>query len=93
MSAQRIEGKIVAEKVKLEVAQGVAALKLRGITPGLTVIIVGADPASQVYVRNKVAACEKVGIRSSHIELPAETTQTELLSHIARLNADPYRST
>ncbi len=89
MTAHRIEGKLIAEKVKLEVAQGIAALAVHGITPGLAVVIVGSDPASKVYVRNKVAACEKVGIKSTHIELAATTSQTELEAVVSKLNADP----
>ncbi len=89
MTAQRLEGKPVAEKVKAEVAAGVAVLKAGGVTPGLAVIIVGEDAASQVYVRNKIAACEKVGIASFHDVLPAATTQSALLAKIAALNANP----
>jgi methylenetetrahydrofolate dehydrogenase (NADP+)/methenyltetrahydrofolate cyclohydrolase len=87
MTAIRIDGKAIAEKVKNEVAQGAAALRAKGIVPGLAVIIVGEDAASQVYVRNKVAACEKVGIRSFHYELPATTTQADLLARVDALNA------
>ncbi len=89
MPAQRIDGKAIADKVRGEVASEVACLRTRGIVPGLAVIIVGADPASQVYVRNKVIACEKASIASIHLELPASISQTELLDHVARLNADP----
>ena len=60
-----------------------------GLRPGLTVILVGADPPSQVYVRNKIAACREVGIRSDLIELPASISQAELLGRIDALNADP----
>jgi methylenetetrahydrofolate dehydrogenase (NADP+) / methenyltetrahydrofolate cyclohydrolase len=88
MSAGIIDGKAIAEKVKAEVAHGVAARKAQGLATGLAVVIVGNDPASQVYVRNKVATCEKVGIESTHVELPAMVSQAELLSHVARLNAD-----
>jgi methylenetetrahydrofolate dehydrogenase (NADP+) / methenyltetrahydrofolate cyclohydrolase len=89
MSAQIIEGKAIAEKVKAEVAAGVAERAARGLSTGLAVVIVGQDPASHVYVRNKVAACEKVGITSTHIELPENTTQSELLAQVKTLNADP----
>ncbi len=88
MTAQRIDGKAIAEKVKAEVALGVAARSARGLSTGLAVVIVGNDPASHVYVRNKVVACEKVGIVSTHIELPESTTQNELLAHVQRLNTD-----
>jgi methylenetetrahydrofolate dehydrogenase (NADP+) / methenyltetrahydrofolate cyclohydrolase len=89
MSAQIIDGKAIAEKVKAEVAAGVAERAARGLSTGLAVVIVGQDPASHVYVRNKVAACEKVGITSTHIELPENTTQSELLAQVKTLNADP----
>ena len=88
MTAQRIDGKAIAEKVKIEVAQGVAARKAQGLVTGLAVVIVGQDPASHVYVRNKVAACEKVGIVSTHIELPETITQDALLAQVTKLNAD-----
>ena len=88
--AQIIDGKAIArqldEKTKAEVDALVAAGKPR---PGLTVILVGHDPASEVYVRRKMKGCEKVGIRSSEHRLPVETTQDALLTLIARLNADP----
>jgi methylenetetrahydrofolate dehydrogenase (NADP+) / methenyltetrahydrofolate cyclohydrolase len=88
VSAQIIDGKAIAEKVKAEVAQGVAARTARGLSTGLAVVIVGQDPASHVYVRNKVAACEKVGITSTHIEMPENTTQATLLAQVQALNAD-----
>src|SRR5690606_18285093 len=88
--AQVIDGRAVArqldEKTKAEVDALVAAGKPR---PGLTVILVGQDPASEVYVRRKIKACEKVGVRSSEHRLPAETSQEDLLDLIAQLNADP----
>jgi methylenetetrahydrofolate dehydrogenase (NADP+) / methenyltetrahydrofolate cyclohydrolase len=89
VSAQIIDGKAIAEKVKAEVAAGVAERTARGLSTGLAVVIVGQDPASHVYVRNKVAACEKVGITSTHIELPENTTQAALLAQVKALNADP----
>jgi methylenetetrahydrofolate dehydrogenase (NADP+) / methenyltetrahydrofolate cyclohydrolase len=89
VSAQIIDGKAIAEKVKAEVAAGVAERRARGLSTGLAVVIVGQDPASHVYVRNKVAACEKVGITSTHIELPENTTQAALLAQVKALNADP----
>ena len=88
MSAQHIDGKAIAEKVKAEVALGVAARKALGLSTGLAVVIVGHDPASHVYVRNKVAACEKVGIVSTHIELPENISQETLLAQVKKLNAD-----
>jgi len=84
-----IKGKEVAEYVLADVRAGVDALLARGITPCLAVILVGDDPASEVYVRKKKEKCEELGIRSLQIHLPAETTQQELLARVEALNADP----
>jgi len=84
-----IDGKAVAAKVRGEVAERVKALKAQGIAPGLTVVRVGEDPASAVYVRGKRKDCEEVGILSVEHHLPATTSQAELLSLVHRLNADP----
>jgi len=89
MSARIIDGKAVAAKLRIEHRERVEALAKQGVRPGLSVILVGADPPSQVYVRNKIAACREVGIRSDLIQLPAEITQAELLKRIDALNADP----
>ena len=87
--AKIIDGKQISSAMLDTVAAEVAALKAQNIEPCLAVILVGEDPASQVYVRNKQRACERVGIRSvSHI-LPVDTTQQELLDLIGSLNADP----
>ena len=88
MTAIRIDGNVLAEKVRGRIAADVATLKARGITPGLAVILVGESAASQVYVRNKVAACGKVGMHSVMHKLPTETTEAELLALIASLNND-----
>ncbi|MBE3573128.1 MAG: bifunctional methylenetetrahydrofolate dehydrogenase/methenyltetrahydrofolate cyclohydrolase FolD [Moorella humiferrea] len=88
MAAQILDGKQIAAAVREEVKAEVAGLKERGITPGLAVVLVGDDPASQVYVRNKHKACEEVGIYSEVHRLPAETTQEELLDLIKQLNND-----
>ena len=88
MSAQLLDGKVMSEALRGEIAQRVAALKEKGVTPGLAVILVGEDPASQIYVRNKGVGCEQVGIHSVTIRLPETTTQEELEGHIRRLNAD-----
>jgi methylenetetrahydrofolate dehydrogenase (NADP+) / methenyltetrahydrofolate cyclohydrolase len=88
MTAIRIDGNLLAEKVRGRIASVVAALKARGITPGLAVIVVGDDPASQVYVRNKVAACGKVGMHSVLHRLPADTSEAALLAMIESLNND-----
>jgi len=89
MSASIIDGKAVARKIRAEIAQRVEQLAARGVRPGLTVILVGDDPASRLYVRNKITACREVGIRSDLAELPVEVTQAELLRRIDGLNADP----
>ena len=83
-----IDGKAVSAAVRQEIARDAAELTARGRTPSLAVIIVGEDPASKVYVRNKHKACAECGITSFQYELPADTTQRELLSLIWRLNAD-----
>jgi methylenetetrahydrofolate dehydrogenase (NADP+) / methenyltetrahydrofolate cyclohydrolase len=88
MTAKIIDGKALAEKVRLRIADDVAALKAKGIVPGLAVVLVGDDPASQVYVRNKVAACEKVGMKSLMHKLPATTSEAELLALVETLNRD-----
>src|SRR5512142_2380152 len=84
-----IDGKAIAAKVRGEVAQAVKELRAKGIEPGLTVVRVGDDPASAIYVRGKRKDCEEVGIRSDEHHLPATTAQAELMALIARLNADP----
>ena len=83
-----IDGKQISADIKAEVAAKVSELSKRGITVSLAVILVGEDPASQVYVRNKKKACEATGIRSVSHELPESTTQEELISLISDLNAD-----
>ena len=86
--AIRIDGKAVSAAVREEVKQQAAALTAQGHQPALAVILVGEDPASQVYVRNKHKACAECGIRSLQYELPASTTQQELLTLIQTLNDD-----
>ena len=83
-----IDGKQLAQKRREEVKQAVEELKGQGIVPGLAVILVGEDPASQVYVRNKEKACYEVGFYSEVHRLPGDTTQEELLQLIDRLNND-----
>ena len=83
-----IDGKAVSKKVKEDVKAECEQLKAKGITPGLAVIIVGEDPASQVYVHNKEVACEACGFHSVKYALPAETTQEELNALIDELNDD-----
>ncbi len=84
-----IDGKQLAAKVKAEVAEKVRALRARGIAPGLTVVRVGDDPGSAIYVRGKRKDCEEVGIASVEHHLPATTTERELLALVDRLNRDP----
>ena len=90
MSAKIIDGKAFAAKVRAEVAAHVARLQeVNGLTPGLAVVLVGEDPASQVYVKNKGIQTREVGMNSYEHKLPAETSEADLLALIARLNADP----
>lgn len=87
--AIRIDGVAVAKAVRADVARETAELKARGITPGLTVVIVGEDPASQSYVKSKEKASIAAGMKGETIRLPATTPQAELEALIDRLNADP----
>ena len=90
MAARIIDGKAVAERVTREVASGVEALRKRGFpAPGLAVVLVGEDAASQVYVRNKRRTTEATGMRSFAHDLPPSTSEADLLALIDRLNADP----
>ena len=89
MSAVWMDGKALSKKIRGQILAETTALKEQGITPGLAVIIVGEDPASQIYVRNKERACEECGFYSEKYALPAETTQEELLALIDKLNRDP----
>jgi methylenetetrahydrofolate dehydrogenase (NADP+)/methenyltetrahydrofolate cyclohydrolase len=84
-----IDGKIVSNQVKEEVREETEKLIARGIKPGLIVVLVGEDPASAVYVRNKSKACEKAGIMSETIKLPEDTSEEDLLNLIEQLNKDP----
>ena len=88
MAAQIIDGKKIAAETRAEIAAAVAEQKAAGVTPGLAVIIVGENPASQVYVRNKHKACGEVGMYSEVIEMPGDTTEETLLAKIAELNED-----
>ena len=88
MTAQRIDGKALAAQVRSEVAVRAAALTAAGRQPALAVILVGADPASQVYVRNKVSACEQAGLRSVLETYGAELREAELLARIHTMNQD-----
>jgi methylenetetrahydrofolate dehydrogenase (NADP+)/methenyltetrahydrofolate cyclohydrolase len=88
-AARVIDGGVLAERIKSEVSRGVAELKGRGITPGLSVVLVGDDPASAVYVGSKERTCIELGMHGETIRLPATTTQHELIAVVDRLNADP----
>jgi len=87
VTARIIDGKAISAKRRELVAERVAELKAQGVNPGLAVVIVGEDPGSQVYVRNKVKACEETGVFSEKIEMPATTTQAELLAVVRDLNS------
>ena len=87
--AKIIDGKAVSASVKEAVAQETAALKKKGITVGLAVVIVGDNPASRVYVNNKKKACAACGIDSFEYALPEETAEKELLDLVEKLNGDP----
>ncbi|MEO6299939.1 MAG: bifunctional methylenetetrahydrofolate dehydrogenase/methenyltetrahydrofolate cyclohydrolase FolD [Paracoccaceae bacterium] len=89
MTAKVIDGKAFAATVRAKVATHVAALKAQGLTPGLAVVLVGEDPASQVYVRNKHASTIEVGMASFEHKLQIDTSEAELLALIKSLNADP----
>jgi len=84
-----MDGKALAAKVRAEVAQRVAALRARGVAPGLTVVRVGDDPSSAIYVRGKRRDCDEVGIASVEHHLPADTGQADLMALVGRLNQDP----
>ena len=89
MSAKIIDGNKIAAEIRVEIKEEVAALKRKGINPGLVVVLVGEDPASTSYVRNKGKACDEVGIIGETIKLPATTTEEELLDLVKKLNNDP----
>jgi methylenetetrahydrofolate dehydrogenase (NADP+)/methenyltetrahydrofolate cyclohydrolase len=89
MSAQLISGTALSQQIRTDIASRAAVLSAAGKQPGLAVILVGEDPASQVYVRNKVKACADTGIHSVLEKYPAELSEADLLQHIDRLNRDP----
>lgn len=84
-----IDGRATAEKVYGELRTEIATLRAQGITPGLAVVLVGDDPASRAYVRSKDKMCRELGLHSVKLELPAETTQSDLLARVGELNRDP----
>ena len=90
MPAQLLDGKRISDEIRAEVARDVKAFRAEtGVVPGLTAVLVGDDPASQVYVRNKETACRSAGMKGDVRRLPENVSQSELLDVIARLNADP----
>ena len=89
MAAKILDGKVLSAEIKEQVAQRVAAMKAQGVTPGLAVILVGNDPASEIYVRNKGKGCEETGMLSRTIRMDENTTQEELEEEIEKLNRDP----
>ncbi len=89
MTARKLDGKAAAAEIKAELAERVAALRKRGITPGIATVLVGADPASQLYVGMKHRQSESIGMNSIQRELPADATQEQVEALIDELNADP----
>ncbi|SDO03611.1 bifunctional methylenetetrahydrofolate dehydrogenase/methenyltetrahydrofolate cyclohydrolase FolD [Polaromonas sp. JS666] len=89
MTAQLIDGNALSKQLRADVARRAAALRARGITPGLAVVLVGENPASQVYVRNKVKACEDSGLHSVLEKYPATLSEADLLARVDALNKDP----
>ena len=89
MTAQRIDGNALSQKLRVQITERTAALKAKGITPGLAVVLVGDNPASQVYVRNKVKACQDCGLHSLLEKYPEDMTEKVLLERIETLNQDP----
>jgi len=83
-----IDGRAIAEKVYVDLRREIAELKAKHVTPGLAVVLVGDDPASRAYVRSKDKMCRELGLHSLKLELPASTTQVELLDRVEELNAD-----
>ena len=88
MAAKILDGKVMAAEIKAEVAEKVRGLKALGVTPGLAVILVGNDPASEIYVRNKQTGCDETGINGQTIRMDGNITQEELEAEIDRLNRD-----
>ena len=86
MFMQKIDGKLVAEKVLSECKEQIAELKKKGVTPGLSVVLIGEDPASMVYVGSKARKCEELGIFSRKIVMPTESTQEEVMAVVEELN-------
>ena len=92
MGARLIDGKAIAKAVRAEVASKVLALSDHGVVPGLTVVLVGEDPASEVYVRNKDKAAAAAGFKVETLRLPADSPQAKLVAAVRRLNEERLRS-
>ena len=90
--AKLIDGRAIAARVYLDLRREIAELKAKGVTPGLAVILVGDNPASRAYVRSKDKMCRELGLHSVKLELPASTTQAELLSTRRRIQSRPEHS-
>src|SRR5881397_3713193 len=86
--AKLIDGRAIADKVYVDLRSEIAELKLKGVTPGLAVILVGDNPASRAYVRSKDKMCRELGLHSVKLELPTSSTQAELLSRVEEFNHD-----
>src|SRR5437764_13725472 len=84
-----IDGRTIAEKVYVDLRKQIAELKSKGVTPGIAVVLVGDDPASRTYVRSKDKMSRELGLHSVKLELPASTTQSDLLNRVDELNRDP----
>src|SRR5476651_674496 len=84
-----IDGRAIAERVYVDLRHEIAELKSRGFTPGLAVVLVGDNPASRAYVRSKDKISRELGLHSVKLELPASTSQSELLGRVEELNRDP----
>src|SRR3990170_9973 len=89
MDTKIIDGNAAAKAIRAELKVRVERLAARGKIPGLAVVLAGENPASRVYVRNKTRACAEIGVYSEQHDLPAESTETELLDRVRSLNADP----
>ena len=89
MPAKIIDGKAISAEIRKDISEDTKKLKAKGINPGLVVVLVGDDPASAIYVKNKGLACEECGFVSEQIKLPKETPEAELVALIEKLNADP----
>src|SRR5262245_34966315 len=88
MTARLIDGNALAERIRTDVAQRASALRMRGVQPGLAVLLVGDDPASAVYVRHKIKDCEAAGMRSVLEQHPATLSEADLLARLRALNSD-----